>query len=162
MVRRMVVVAAALLGFACVSTNVSAQSVSVSSQPEHHRTLTLPTFGDAQVAPSQNIWQAGNQQIPAGMLNSMYVATALLQALDFHSSQQAFRAGGVEANPVMKHIAGNPYVFAATKGAVVASTIMLTREIAKRNRLAAVLTLTAINSAYAMVVRGNYQIAGIR
>ena len=62
----------------------------------------------------------------------------------------------------MGHLTANPYVFAATKGAVAASTILLTREIAKHNRLAAMLTLTAINSAYAMVVRNNYQIAGVR
>lgn len=156
------VVAAALVLLAGVSTTASAQTVSDSSRAAHPHAFTLPTFGDVETAPEQNIWRAGHEQIPAGVLNSMFVATALLQALDFHSTQQAFRAGGVEANPVMKHITANPYVFAATKGVVAASTIMLTREIAKRNRLAAVLTLTAINSAYAMVVRGNYQIAGVR
>jgi len=157
------VVAAAIVCLAGVGAKASAQSLNVSTQTEHPHSITLPTFGDVQAAaPERNIWLAGNQQIPVGVLNSMFVATALLQGLDYHSSQRAFRAGGVEANPVMKHLTANPYVFAATKGAVAASTILLTREIAKRNRLAAVLTLTAINSAYAMVVRGNYQIAGGR
>ncbi|MFN7980866.1 MAG: DUF5658 family protein [Vicinamibacterales bacterium] len=161
MVRKMVV-AAALVLLAGVSTTASAQTLNISNQTEHPHAFTLPTFGDVQAAPSEDIWRVSNKTIPDGALTSMFVATALVQALDFHSSQQAFRAGGVEANPVMRHLTANPYVFAATKGAVAASTILLTREIAKHNRLAAMLTLTAINSAYAMVVRNNYQIAGVR
>ena len=49
--------------------------------------------------------------------------------------------------------------FMATKAAVAAGTVFAVQRIAKRNKVAAILTGIAINSAYAMVVRHNYKIA---
>lgn len=143
----------------------SAQTSGESSPSGHVPALSVGTTGEHtghNVWQAANIWDTNATPMSAGTLNTLYVATALMQVLDFHSTRVAQRAGGVEANPIMARITSNPYLFATTKGAVAASTIMLTRQIAKKNRLAAVLTLTAINSAYAMVVRGNYQIAGMR
>lgn len=143
----------------------SAQTASESSPAGHQPSLSIGSLSERtehNVWRGANIWDANTPQMPVGTLNTLYVTTALMQALDFHSTRVALRAGGIEANPIMARIAANPYLFATTKGAVAASTILLTRQIAKRNRLAAVLTLTAINSAYAMVVRSNYQVAGMR
>ena len=96
---------------------------------------------------------------PSALLGSLYASTAVMQALDMHSTLQAFRAGAVEANPLMSGIAKNRGAFIATKAAVAASTIFAARHIAKRNKVAAVVTMVAINSAYAMIVRHNYNVA---
>lgn len=95
----------------------------------------------------------------SALLNSLYASTAVMQALDMHSTLQAFKAGAVEGNPLMTGIASNRAAFMATKAAVAASTIFAARRIAKRNKVAAVVTMVAINSAYAMIVRHNYNLA---
>lgn len=96
---------------------------------------------------------------PSALLNSLYVSTAVMQALDMHSTLQAFKAGAVEGNPLMAGIAKNPGTFMAAKAAVAASTILAARQIAKKSRVGAVVTMVAINSAYAMIVSHNYSLA---
>jgi hypothetical protein len=97
---------------------------------------------------------------PSALMMSLYASTAAMQALDVHSTLTAFRQGAVEANPLMKGIAGNKTAFIAMKAGMAASTILATRNMAKRNKVAAVVTAIAINSAYAYVVNHNYKVAG--
>lgn len=96
---------------------------------------------------------------PSALLTSLYASTAMMQALDVHSTLKAFNAGAVEGNPLMSGIASHRGAFIAMKTAVAASTILAVRQIAKRSKVAAVVTSVAINSAYAMVVRHNYNVA---
>jgi hypothetical protein len=93
------------------------------------------------------------------LLSSMYATTAVLQGLDVHSTITALNHGAVESNPLMVSIVRNRPAFIATKAAVAAATILAARQMAKRNKLAAFLTLAAVNSAYALVVRHNYRVA---
>lgn len=93
------------------------------------------------------------------LLKSMYATTAVMQALDVHSTLRAFKAGAVEGNPLMSGITKNRLAFVATKAAVAASTMVAARQIAKRSKVGAVISLVAINSAYAMVVSHNYKLA---
>ncbi len=95
----------------------------------------------------------------SGILTSLYAATAVMQALDVHSTLKALDAGAVEANPMMSGVTKNRGAFMATKAAVAAGTVFAVQRIAKRSKVAAVVTAVAINSAYAMVVRNNYKIA---
>ena len=95
----------------------------------------------------------------SAILTSLYAATAVMQALDVHSTMKALDAGAVEANPLMSGVTKNRGAFMATKAAVAAGTVFAVQRIAKRNKVAAILTGIAINSAYAMVVRHNYRIA---
>jgi len=92
-------------------------------------------------------------------LGSLYVSTALMQGLDVHSTLRALDRGAVEANPLMSGVTRNRAAFIVTKAAVAASTILASRQMAKRNKVAAIVTLVAINSAYAMVVKHNYSVA---
>jgi hypothetical protein len=82
-----------------------------------------------------------------------------MQMLDVHSTLSAFRAGAVEANPLMEGVTRNRAAFFAVKAAVATSTVLAARQLSKRNKVAAIVTLVAINSAYAMVVNHNYQVA---
>ena len=113
----------------------------------------------------------GQQQIPslprprfgerAGstVMVSLYATTAAMQALDVHSTMRALDRGAIEANPIMGGVVNNRTAFIATKAAVAAGTIFAAREVAKRNKLAAAITLIAINSAYAYVAHHNYKVA---
>lgn len=47
----------------------------------------------------------------------------------------------------------------AVKAGVNAAVILATERLAKRNRVAAVATMVALNSAYAMIVRHNLRVA---
>jgi hypothetical protein len=82
-----------------------------------------------------------------------------MQALDVHSTLRALGRGGVEANPLMASATRNKTAFIALKAGVALSTVMAARNMSKRNKVAAIVTLVAINSAYAFVVNHNYRVA---
>jgi hypothetical protein len=99
----------------------------------------------------------------SSLLSSLLVSTVVLQALDVHSTYRALGRGAVEANPLMAGVTGNKAAFLATKAAVATATVLAARHMGKRNKVAAIATLIAINSAYAVVVDHNYRVArGIR
>lgn len=93
------------------------------------------------------------------VLSSLYASTALMQALDVHSTLLALDRGASEANPIMKGIVKNKAAFIALKAGIAAGTIFAARETAKKNRVAAIVTLVAMNSAYAMIINHNYKVA---
>jgi hypothetical protein len=92
-------------------------------------------------------------------LMGLYASTAVMQALDVHSSLTAFRAGAVEANPLMVGPTRNTMAFIALKAGVATGTVLAARNMAKTNKIAAIAALVAVNSAYAMIVNHNYQVA---
>ena len=97
------------------------------------------------------------------VLASLLVSTVVMQALDVHSTFQVLDRGGLEANPVMAPLAGNRGAFIATKAAVATATVLAARHLGKRNKVAAIATLVAVNSAYAFVIDHNYRVArGLR
>lgn len=93
------------------------------------------------------------------LMTSLYATTAVMQALDIHSTMSALSRGAVEANPAMSGITRNKAAFVALKAGVAVSTVLAARNMSKRNKVAAVLTLVAVNSAYAYVVSHNYRVA---
>ena len=95
----------------------------------------------------------------SALLKSMYASSALLHALDVHSTMLALDRGGIEANPLMAGVTKNKAAFIATKAAVATGTILAARNLSRRNKVAAVLTLAAMNTAYAMIVQHNYKVA---
>lgn len=95
----------------------------------------------------------------SALLTSLYVTTAITQALDIHSTLRALDRGGVETNPMLSGLTGNKAAFIAVKGAVAASSIFAARRLAKRNKVAAIATLVAINTAYGLVAHHNYKVA---
>lgn len=94
------------------------------------------------------------------MMSSLYATTAAMQMMDVHSTVKALNVGAVESNPLMGGLVKNRAAFVTTKAAVAAATIYAAHKMAKTNKVGAVLTLVAINSAYAMIVSNNYKIAG--
>ena len=105
--------------------------------------------------PVQQVRMGGS----SAMLKSLYASTAIMQGLDIHSTMSVVNSGGGEANPLMAGLVHNKAAFIGVKAAVATGTILAARQIGKRNKMAAVATLLAINSAYALVVRHNYSVA---
>ncbi|MCX6537830.1 MAG: DUF5658 family protein [Acidobacteria bacterium] len=126
-----------------------AQAVSASSGQ-----LSMPI--QQQVAP-------GTARPRSGGMLALYASTVAMQALDMHSTLTGFKQGAVESNALMGGITKNRAAFFAVKAAVATGTIIAAQRIAKRNKVAAVAMLVAVNSVYAFVVVHNYKVAsGLR
>lgn len=97
---------------------------------------------------------------PSPVMLSLYASTAIVQALDTHSTLVGLDRGAYEANPLMSGFAKNKAAFIGVKAAVAVGTIYAAREMAKKNKVAAIVTLVAINSVYAYVAHHNYRVAG--
>ena len=91
----------------------------------------------------------------------LYASFGALQALDAATTLRAVGRGATEANPVLTGIASNRGAMVAVKAASFASTVYLTERLWKKNRMAAVVTMVCVNSAYAVIVAHNYR-AGSR
>jgi hypothetical protein len=125
-------------------------------------TIRLADINFEQLAPQAPLRTGDLRQGRSGLapvLASLYVSTAVLQALDAHSTLTGLERGAFEANPLMSGITQNKFAFIGVKAAVAAGTIYATREMAKKNKVAAVVTLLAINSVYAYVAHNNYKVA---
>lgn len=96
------------------------------------------------------------------MMKSLYVSTALMQGLDVHSTLKALDNGAIEANPLMTGVTKNKAAFIAMKAGIAAGTIFAAHKASKKNRAAAIISLVAINSVYAMVINNNYKVASGR
>jgi hypothetical protein len=89
-------------------------------------------------------------------LPALYGSFAALQILDVHSTLRALGNGGREANPMMRGAAGSPAAMLAIKMGATATTIYATERLWKKNRVAAVVLMAALNSAYLVIVAHNY------
>ena len=120
-------------------------------QPQH--AFSDQSHGTSQ---AQESWRPASTRSSRGVLLPLYVSFATLQLLDVHSTTRALAIGGVEANPVMRGVAGNPAALVAVKAGVTASTILLAEKVRSRSRVGAILLMAALNSTYATVVAHNY------
>jgi len=91
-----------------------------------------------------------------GALVPLYISFAALQALDIHSTLRAPAYGGREANPVVDGMLGSPAAFVAAKAGVTAAVCVASERLWKRNKAAAIVTMIALDSAYAAIVAHNY------
>jgi hypothetical protein len=98
---------------------------------------------------------------PAALV-PLYISFGALQAADLHSTLRALDAGGREANPLMGGIAGSPGAMIAVKAAASAATIVAVEHLRKKHRVAAVVTMVALNTLYATLAVHNYSVAGRR
>jgi hypothetical protein len=92
-------------------------------------------------------------------LPALYASTALLQALDAHSTMTAINAGAHEANPLMKGVATNKGAMLAVKAGVAGATIYMAEKMWKRNPVGAVAMMAVVNGVNAFVVAHNYKVA---
>ena len=93
------------------------------------------------------------------VLLPLYVTFAALQMLDAHSTTTGLKNGVVEGNPVMAPFASHTGALYATKIAATAATVYIGEKLWRKNRVAAIVMMVVVNSAYAVVVHRNYGIA---
>lgn len=94
------------------------------------------------------------------LLPALYIGQIALQALDAHSTFTALDRGGVEANPLMKGVAGNRGAMLAVKAGAAAGTIWAAEHLWRRgNRAGAIALMVVANGVTAAVVAHNYKVA---
>ena len=112
----------------------------------------------ATAAPPTKLVAGPQLQRPAALV-PLYISFGVLQGLDVHSTLRALETGAVEANPLMQGLADSAVGMAAVKAAAGAGVIFASERMWKHNKVAAVLFMTATNSAMAWVVQHNHRVA---
>lgn len=143
------------LGAATVAHAQERASFDVSAAVANAITPVAMAAGDVPV----QIFRPAPASGHSSLMSALYASTFTMQALDVHSTLRAFGAGAVEANPLMTDVTKNKIAFMALKAGIATSTVLAAHNMARRNKLAAVMTLVAINSAYAMIIDHNYRVA---
>ncbi len=93
------------------------------------------------------------------ILSSLHAVTGVVQTYDGMLTMRVLRAGGVEANPLMKPVTRNEGVMLGVKIAAAVATVIGTETLWHDNhRLAAIVTSVVANSAMAMIARHNAQV----
>lgn len=106
-------------------------------------------------------WQQGETSERPRLLMPGYIAFAALQGIDAFTTARAMDSGlAREANPLMRPFAGNAGAIVAIKGAATAATVLAVEKLWKRDRRAAIVTMFALNAAYALVAAHNVRVAG--
>lgn len=118
----------------------------------------LPSAQGAQMAAGSTVGVERSSGRPSFLMQSLYATTIVVQGLDAHSTFRAIDAGGKEGNPLVGSLAERRPAFLALKGAISTATIYAARDLSKRHKVAAVLTLIGINSAYAALIANNYRV----
>jgi hypothetical protein len=93
------------------------------------------------------------------LLPALYATNIALQALDAHSTVTALNRGAREANPLMTGVVDNRGALLAVKVGAAASTIYFAEKLWRRNRVAAIALMAAVNGVSAIVVAHNYRVA---
>ncbi len=113
-------IAATFFACALVCNVASAQAPPAASLRETAQSQEVPTLAPARI----DVGSPGVAPQPRpGALVPLYASFATLQALDVHSTSRALDQGAVEANPMMKGLAGNPTALLAVKAAGTAGII---------------------------------------
>jgi hypothetical protein len=118
--------------------------------------LELISAAAISIALAQNPSTLSNPSNRSITLTSLYASFATLQALDVHSTLSVLSAGGREANPAMRGVAGHPGSLIAVKAASGAAVIWLSEKVRKKHPRGAVALMAVLNSVMATVVAHNY------
>ena len=104
---------------------------------------------------------ASESRSPVGsvVMHALYGTAVVVHGLDAHSTLEALDAGAIEVNPVLRPLTRHRASFIAFKTGVAAGTIYAAHHMAKRNKVAAALTLLAVNTVYAAIAANNYRVA---
>ena len=102
---------------------------------------------------------APGKSFTSSLVLALEATTVVSQALDIHSTMKALDAGAVEANPLMSGVVNNKAAFIGVKAAMGAGLMYATHKMARRNKVAAIVTAAAVNSAFLFVAHHNYKLA---
>ena len=145
----------------------SAQPVAAQTDSATPIADTVAAVATAQFANSEQVAarapsDLGRPSNPAStdrLLIALQAATVATQALDIHSTLKAVNHGAVEANPMMSGLVQNKAAFIGVKAGITAGLMYATHKMAKRNKVGAIVTASAVNSVYLIVAHHNYKVA---
>ena len=144
-----------LVGSSTVLTLVGSDTPSalLPVHPTTRRTAAL-----AEAAASTNAPDFSRIRRPK-LLPALYAVTVLTQVLDAHSTMSALSRGAREMNPVMQGAASSGTTLLAVKMGTAVGTVLIAETLWRRNRVAAVALMVAVNVATAGVAAHNYSVA---
>lgn len=90
-------------------------------------------------------------------LPALYVTLGVVQGADLYTTSKALQSGAREANPIMG-LMNTPAKAIALKAVTTAGIIYLTEKLWKKNRVAAVVLLAAVNGFTASVAVHNSRV----
>lgn len=94
------------------------------------------------------------------LLPALYVGLASLQAFDAFSTRHSLARGAAEANPVMRGVVRNKALLWGVKAGMTVGPVVLAERMWRKNRVAAVVLLAAINGVQAAVAMNNARVMG--
>jgi hypothetical protein len=95
------------------------------------------------------------------LLPVLYVTLGAVQAWDVYSTSAALNAGAREGNPLVSPVASNRGAMLGVKLVTAGSTIFFVERLWRKNRVAAIVMMAAINGATAAVAVHNMRNARI-
>lgn len=122
-----------------------------------HLLVAVIVFIVVALAPDAAVAQERRTHERPPALVPLYISFATLQALDAHSTLSAIDVGARETNPVVRGAMTMPAGMVALKAGTAVGVVYLTEKLWRRNRVAAVVTMIALNSAYATIAAHNYR-----
>jgi len=166
--------AATLVAFALLASPAAAQELMTANvlsnaglfqvaPPAPRPVVAPPRVAAADQGPTLVNATIGRPELAGGrplLLPVLYASQIALQALDAHSTFSALDRGGVEANPLMKQVAGNRGAMLAVKAGAAAGTIWAAERLWRRgNRAGAIALMVVANGVTSAVVAHNYKVA---
>ena len=155
-----VVVASLTTSHAAFAQSVVATAAVVDAAPD----VAAVANNEQRMTPTTSVAQPrfhGDSSWSRSLLIALQGTAVAAQALDVHSTLQATHNGAREANPLMAGLVNNTAAFVTVKAAAAAATIFGTQRIARNNRMAAIITAAALNSAYFVIAEHNYRVAAL-
>jgi hypothetical protein len=149
--------AATLMGVLMTAAPAFADDQAVSAPSITTVSALAATAADAEAARFVRRYQRSSQR--PMLLPALYGMSAALQGYDAYSTLSALKHGGVEANPVMKGITGNPVAFIGLKAGVTAMSIVAAERMWKNhNRVGAIVTMVVTNGLMSAVAANNAKV----
>jgi hypothetical protein len=119
--------------------------------------LPAPVLQGPALAPRVRLDVTRSRERRPAALVPLYVSFSTLQVLDTHSTWRALNRGAVEANPLVRGVAGSRIGMLSLKAAGTAGIIYASEKMWKKNKAASIALMFAANSAMGWVVQNNYR-----
>jgi hypothetical protein len=119
--------------------------------------LPAPVLQAPTLSPRLKLDVSRSRARRPGALVPLYVSFSALQVLDTHSTWRALNHGAVEANPLVRGVAGSRIGMLSLKAAGTTGIIYASEKMWKRNKAASIALMFAANSAMGWVVQNNYR-----
>lgn len=120
----------------------------------------LPRVAMPRLAPAKTLPDHASVKRPL-ILPALYVTLGVLQGADLYTTNKALNAGAREANPMMAGLVSSPGKAIAFKALTTAGTIYFAEKLWKKNPVAAIIVVAAVNGLTAGVAAHNTRVAGI-